>query len=745
MKLWKRNLTALLLCLSLLAGLITGAAAMAPVETVDNGATHLRTSYSDSNYLDLSISGDTLTVTGKLLASGLQQVNIQVSSASCTVDAEDGQLFSAQLHLSHSGSAVVKINTKQSGSSQFRSLTWHSIYIQKTSGGYEIRESQVLDNNLAFSESAINPQDAFRIQVPDAVAAKSDEIVGNETDDYTKVFLLHQWVSENIYYDYDAYYDADLRTTDTAWVLANRRGVCAGYASLLRDLILAQGIPAIYCSNLSLNSSSYALTASGGEDHAHTEAYVDGRWIVMDATWDSNNEYRGGTYTTKTPNGFYYFDITPEAFALDHKITARDQKDYVVADDGFGYSTDGKAILSYDGPGGNVVIPDGVTAIADYAFLNNGDITSLTVPGSVRSIGRSAFEGCYSLTSVTLADGLTSIGKSAFSRCWKLTDLRLPSGGVTIGDFAFSGSAITSLTISGSTQLGEAVFNDCEELRSVVFESGITTIPYDTFNNCWSITALELPATVTTITERAFVNCNGLKNVYFGGSESQWAAISIGQRNDALTKATIHFGSTMAQQPEEPVQTPDPVEPEEPVQAIVSDWAQNYVSTAEAKGFLPDDVFGNDYTENITRAQFAALAVKTYETIHGSAVPYRLVSFADCSNNVAVIKAHNLGLLQGYNTASTHSGIYIGPNDPITREQAAAMLARLAEALGKPLNASTSTPFTDAVSDWARDSVAKVYNAGIMTGTSSTTFSAKSNYTIEQSIVTMVRMANYAG
>ena len=125
MKLWKRNLTALLLCLSLLAGLITGAAAMTPVETVDNGATHLRTSYSDSNYLDLSISGDTLTVTGKLLASGLQQVNIQVSSASCTVDAEDGQLFSAQLHLSHSGSAVVKINTKQSGSSQHTEMNRH--------------------------------------------------------------------------------------------------------------------------------------------------------------------------------------------------------------------------------------------------------------------------------------------------------------------------------------------------------------------------------------------------------------------------------------------------------------------------------------------------------------------------------------------------------------------------------------------------------------------------------------------
>ncbi|MGO5029705.1 S-layer homology domain-containing protein [Candidatus Agathobaculum pullicola] len=73
------------------------------------------------------------------------------------------------------------------------------------------------------------------------------------------------------------------------------------------------------------------------------------------------------------------------------------------------------------------------------------------------------------------------------------------------------------------------------------------------------------------------------------------------------------------------------------------------------------------------------------------------------------------------------------------------MLARLVEALGKPLTAAASAPFTDTVSDWAKDSVAQVYNAGIMTGTSATTFDAKANYTIEQSIVTMVRIADYAG
>jgi len=159
--------------------------------------------------------------------------------------------------------------------------------------------------------------------VPDSVAAKSCEIVGNESDDYTKVFLLHKWVAENIYYDYDALSGRSERITNSAGVLENRRSVCAGYSSLLRDLILAQGIPAIYSSNCARPSGSYALSEAACEDHAHTEAYVDGRWITMDATWDSNNEYRNGNYITEAPTGWYYFDISSEAFAMDHKIESR--------------------------------------------------------------------------------------------------------------------------------------------------------------------------------------------------------------------------------------------------------------------------------------------------------------------------------------------------------------------------------------------------------------------------------------
>lgn len=738
MKSWTRRLTALLLCLGLLAGLAAGAAAQT-MAAVTNNATHLRTSYSDSNYLDLTISGSTLTVRGKLLADHLQQIQVEVGSTSRTVDAASGQLFSAELPLTHSDSVPVKVYTKTAGTT-FSSVTRHSIYLQKTSGGYEIMESQVLDNNLTFAESAIDPQDAFRIQVPDTVAAKSDEIVGNETDDYTKVFLLHQWVAENIYYDYDAYYDPDLRTINTATVLDQRRGVCAGYAALLRDLILAQGIPAIYCTNLSLNNSSYALTASGGEDHAHTEAYVDGRWIVMDATWDSNNEYRSGSYLTKSPNGYYYFDITPEAFALDHKTTSRDQKDYVAADDGFGYSVDGKTILSYDGPGGDVVIPNGVTAIADNAFLNNGSITTLTVPSGVRTIGEFAFQGCYNLTAVTLPDTVTSIGKSAFSNCRRLAALRLPEGSVTIGDFAFSSCAITELTIGGGVKLGEAVFNDCEDLRSVVFESGTTSIPYDTFNNCWSIAAVELPATVTAIAERTFVNCGTLKNIYFGGTESQWNAISIGERNDALTGATVHFGSSMPAEPVQPEEPEQSEEPKDPTQETVVPDFQD----------VPADSWYADAVTWAVEEKITTGTTKTTFSPNQTCLRSQILTFLwralDCPAVTGEMPFDDVNMAAYFGEAARWAAVTgvaggdkLYPFDPCTRADAVMFLWR---ALGSP-EAGDSVNFIDVPADAPyADAVAWAVAKGITNGTGANTFSPNATCTRAQIVTFLCRALN---
>ena len=186
-----------------------------------------------------------------------------------------------------------------------------------------------------------------------------------------------------------------------------------------------------------------------------------------------------------------------------------------------------------------------------------------------------------------------------------------------------------------------------------------------------------------------------------------------------------------------------PLDPE----AAFSSWAGEELQEAANQGLIPKTGLKDDYTQPITRREFALLAVHAYETITGKTVPIDFEAkdtvFADSIGDLPVAKAYNLGILTGYNTAESRADVEVGPGDPITREQAATMLARLSQALGHPLSPAGSLPFTDAISSWARDSVGQVYQAGIMIGTSATSFHASGTYTTEQSIVTMVRLSDW--
>lgn len=63
----------------------------------------------------------------------------------------------------------------------------------------------------------------------------------------------------------------------------------------------------------------------------------------------------------------------------------------------------------------DVEVPDGVTAIGDFAFAGYSLMTSLAVPGSVTAIGRSAFADCDKLTEIDLGAGVASLGHRAFN------------------------------------------------------------------------------------------------------------------------------------------------------------------------------------------------------------------------------------------------------------------------------------------------------------------------------------------
>lgn len=81
----------------------------------------------------------------------------------------------------------------------------------------------------------------------------------------------------------------------------------------------------------------------------------------------------------------------------------------------FYYAENGKVLKGINSEiSGNVVIPEGVERIAEEAFMDNTNITSVVCPSSLREIENNAFMGCVNLCSVTLNDGLESIGQEAF-------------------------------------------------------------------------------------------------------------------------------------------------------------------------------------------------------------------------------------------------------------------------------------------------------------------------------------------
>jgi hypothetical protein len=99
----------------------------------------------------------------------------------------------------------------------------------------------------------------------------------------------------------------------------------------------------------------------------------------------------------------------------------------------------------------NITIPNSVTSIGGYAFLNCA-LTSISIPEGVTSIGGYAFSGCKGLANVIIPDGVTTIYMEAFGYCTGLTSVTIGDGVKTIGDGAFGGCpGLTSVTIMATT------------------------------------------------------------------------------------------------------------------------------------------------------------------------------------------------------------------------------------------------------------------------------------------------------
>ncbi|MBE6636275.1 MAG: transglutaminase domain-containing protein [Ruminococcaceae bacterium] len=294
--------------------------------------TRIITSNNPNNCVEFRITDDTLTIQGRIQRDGLTKLWLRCEIPSNLEDefvsVTSGEFFYTELSLSRvTEETYVSIFTQVNGESNFWSYIWHEISVMPSEDGYVFRLSPVLSHNLSLQRQWVDPSECLSLTISDTIRNLSNEIVGDETDTYRKLYLLNKWVAENIYYDYDYLYGrSDSLSLSALEVYETRRSVCDGYATLLGNLIQAQGIPCIRVSTYSTGSGTIdennAQTTES--NHVHIEAYLaeENRWVIMDPTWDSGNRYENGEYLTENASA-KWFDISPDLMAFTHKIIDR--------------------------------------------------------------------------------------------------------------------------------------------------------------------------------------------------------------------------------------------------------------------------------------------------------------------------------------------------------------------------------------------------------------------------------------
>ena len=248
----------------------------------------------------------------------------------------------------------------------------------------------------------------------------------------------------------------------------------------------------------------------------------------------------------------------------------------------------------------SVQIPDSVTDIGASAFDNCTALSDMTLPKNLKTLGWLAFAGCSSLKTLTMPASLTESGGSAFSKCTGLKEVYfekgskavefeqfrfctslekvvLPAGLERIGIDAFTGcTSLKSLSIPASVaEIGKYPARSCTSLQEitvasgnrhytswngalytkdmktliqypggrtggVVIPQGVETLNLDSIS-CPGMTSILLPASLKLIASAAFYGCDNLTDVYYAGTEAQWALVDKGRTNEALEQAKIHY------------------------------------------------------------------------------------------------------------------------------------------------------------------------------------------------------------
>ena len=194
-----------------------------------------------------------------------------------------------------------------------------------------------------------------------------------------------------------------------------------------------------------------------------------------------------------------------------------------------------------------VVIGNSVKNINSEAFSNDDALTDLTLGNSVETLGSNALFGTK-IKNLTLPSSIKELNSISLSGLWDLESISIsgnnkyksvdgilyenngktlfsypshrsgeytiPSTVTKIAENAFLYTSLTKIVIPNTVrELGADAFSFSENLKTLVFGKGITTIPERCCYSSSKLSSVTIPEGITTIKESAFQGCPSLKTI----------------------------------------------------------------------------------------------------------------------------------------------------------------------------------------------------------------------------------------
>ena len=268
-----------------------------------------------------------------------------------------------------------------------------------------------------------------------------------------------------------------------------------------------------------------------------------GSILTFTATPDSAYEVEAWTGAVANPSDSTKATLTVTAHTTISVTFKKKQANIALLNiDAGGYL---KGVIDKDALVGDLIIPDTVTSISDYAFADCQGLTSVTIPNGVTSIGQYTFYDCLNLTHITIPDSVTEIEQLAFIGCSGLISITIPNGVTSIGDRAFEGCRrLTNIILPNSlTSIQSETFKDCKSLTNITIPNKVTIISSAAFDNCVGLTQISIPSSVTKIDNLAFRTCSKLKQISIPNSVTIIGNAAF-YRCTGLTNITLGTGVT---------------------------------------------------------------------------------------------------------------------------------------------------------------------------------------------------------